>query len=180
MKICFFLLLIAFVISCQSQTASRDIVYNGERTTINNNNIKSQEKTNDDEEVISTTTLKCGNKDFNLVALYKNGSKSVNITEGNTIRETIKLPSQSDVNGFSLNWARETKEGFEISIEYGSRYYYQKNFSFVCEQNNFYLSKVKVESFDKADPEKLKTKDIEINPKLPIERFLITNFIGND
>jgi hypothetical protein len=89
MKICFVVFLIIFSFSCQSQTVSRDIVYNGEQININNNIIKAQEKTKDYKEVISTTTLKCGDKDFNLLVVNKNDSKSVIIAERNMTRKTL-------------------------------------------------------------------------------------------
>ena len=181
MKIWFFLSLIGFILSCQTQSAQRDVVYENKGATDHNNIVKIQEKTNDDEDVISKSTLKCDDKAFTLVVEYKNNSKSVKITEGDTTIKTINLPNQPDVNGFSLNWAKETKEGFEISIEYGSRLYYQKDFSFICKQNTFYLSKLKITTFDKHDPENSwKERDTIIKPELPLEKFLINDFIGND
>ena len=44
----------------------------------------------------------------------------VNIVQGGRILKSIKLPGQEG-SGFSLNWTRKTKAGFEFSIEYGTR-----------------------------------------------------------
>lgn len=180
MKIYFFLFLIVFVFSCQNRTESKNVVQNDENPN-NNKIIKVDEKTDIDDKTINTTTIKCGDKDFNLLVSDKNGSKSVNIIEGNATKKTINLPNQSDVNGFSLNWARETKEGFEISIEYGSRFYYDKNFSFVCKEEKFYLAEIKINTFDKHDPENFGKEYVkEVKPNLPLDQFLINKFIGND
>jgi hypothetical protein len=182
MKTCFVFLLTAFVFSCQSQTVSKNLVSEPKKINDSTNVIKIQEETSDDKDIISTATLKCGDKIFDLVVEYKDDdSKIVNIKEGDTITKTINLPNQSEVNGFSLNWAKETKEGFEISIEYGSRLYYQKDFGFICKQNNFYLSEVKIATFDKHNPESSwKERSRIIKPELPLEKFLITDFLGNN
>lgn len=180
MKICFFLLLIVFVFSCQSQRPTTNLIQNIEKTT-NNSSIKSQEKANDIKEIISSTVVSCANKDFNLVVLYKNGKKSVVIKDGTATIKKINLPNQPDVNGFALKWVRETKEGFEISIEYGSRFYYEKNFIFICQQNEFYLSAIEIGTYDKHDPENSwKEYSTKIKPLLPLEKFSINDFIGND
>ncbi len=180
MKI-YFLFLIAFSFSCQNQFTPKEITYNGKQTTVNTNHTKNPEKTNTDEDVISTTTIMCGDKVFALVVEYEDDdSKSVNIKEGNTIIKKINLPRQLDVNGFSLRWARETKEGFEIAIDYGSRLYYHKNFSFICKQNNFYLSEVKISTFDKHNHENSwKKYSNAIKPNLPLEEFSVTDYIDN-
>jgi hypothetical protein len=173
---CVFLLMSSISL-CQSRTAQKNTISLPEKKE--NFNIIKKEETNYNEDIISTTNLKCGDKIFVLMVEYEDdNSKSINIKEGDTIIKKIKLPGQSDVNGFSLNWARETKEGFEISIEYGSRIYYQKEFSFICKQNNFYLSKLKIITFDKHNPE---TSGEAINkiikPELPVEKFLISDFL---
>jgi hypothetical protein len=108
--------------------------------------------------------------------------KILNIVVGKKILNTIKIPTQSDANGFSLRSTEITKEGFEIKIEYGSRIYFQKQFNFICKEGNFYLYKVKVESFDKQDPESMNDwdeKEIKINPILPIEKFSIFDYLNN-
>jgi hypothetical protein len=80
-------------------------------------------------------------------------------------------------NGFALNWAKKRKDGFEILVEYGSRFYYAKRFNFICKQHKFYLSKITVDSFDKFNPEKGHTRIIRVKPHLPLEKFLIDNFM---
>jgi hypothetical protein len=178
MKI-YFLFLIAFSLSCQNQIASKDVTYNGKQITVNTNLSKNPEKTNEENDVISATIIKCGDKEFNLLVMNKSQKKYVNLLENNAIIKTINLPRQPDVNGFSLRWAREAKGGFEIAIDYGSRLYYHKNFSFICKQNNFYLSEVKITTFDKHNPETLEEYTNTIKPNLPLEKFSVTDYIGN-
>src|ERR1044072_3014634 len=98
----------------------------------------------------------------------------VNIMQDGKVLKAINLPGQ-EVNGFSLDYARKTKAGFEFSIEYGSRMYYHKQFIFICRRNNFYLSRVIVDSFDKHNPEKSRMKVNRFN--LPLEKFIVTNFM---
>lgn len=108
--------------------------------------------------------------------------KILNIVVGEKILNTIKIPTQSDANGFSLRSTEKTKKGFEITIEYGSRIYYQKQFNLICKEGNFYLYKVKVESFDKHDPESMSNwdeKESKIYPLLPVEKFSIFDYLDN-
>src|SRR5882724_1399770 len=79
-------------------------------------------------------------------------------------------------NGFALNWARKTKAGFEIAVEYGSVIYYAKRFNFICKQRKFYLTKITVDSFNKHNPETWKTKIVRVKPNVPLEKFLIDDF----
>ena len=100
----------------------------------------------------------------------------VNIMQDGRVLKAINLPGQ-EVNGFSLDSATKTKAGFEFSIEYGSRYYYHKQFIFICRRNKFYLSRVIVDSFDKHNPEKWRIRVNRIKPNLPLEKFIVTNFM---
>jgi hypothetical protein len=139
---------------------------------------KNQAETNDDEEVNSLSSLKCGDKDFDLTAVYKNGKENIDLTQNANIVKTINLPTQSDAQGFSLNWAKQNKGGFEISIEWGSRNYYNKQFNFVCKKDKFYLNEVIINTFDKQDPENSwKKYRTRIKPALPLEKFLITDYM---
>jgi len=102
---------------------------------------------------------------------------SVKIVRGGTVLHTIKLLTDEERNGFGFNGAKKTKEGFEISIEYGSRIYYGKRFIFICKHHKFYLSKISVESFDRHNPESWNKKVIRVRPNVPLEKFLITDFM---
>jgi hypothetical protein len=79
--------------------------------------------------------------------------------------------------GFALDDAKKTKTGFEIAVEYGSRYFYHKRFIFICKQQKFYLSKVMVDSFDKVNPQHWWKKEIRVRPILPLEKFFIGDFM---
>ena len=127
---------------------------------------------------VTLSNLDCDNPNGYDVIEIRDESNSVNIVKGNTIYKTIKFPTGLERNGFGFNWAKKTAEGFEISVEYGSRYYYDKRFNFICKQNEFYLNKIIVDSFDKNNPEKWNTKVIKVKPNLNLDKFLITDFMN--
>lgn len=85
--------------------------------------------------------------------------------------------NQDDFNGFSVNWIKENKQGFEISIEYGSRFYHSKNFYFVFKNSEFYLNKIKSDEFDKFYPDKYKFKTVIINKNILLNKFNILDYI---
>jgi len=122
-------------------------------------------------------TLGCDPKGYSVEEGTEPGTHSVKIVGGGTVLHTIKLLTDEERNGFGFNGAKKTQEGFEISIEYGSRLYYQKRFTFICRQHKFYLSKIRVDSFDKHNPEKWKSKVIRVRPYLPLQKFVITDFM---
>lgn len=105
------------------------------------------------------------------------GTHSVKIVRDGTVLHTIKLLTDRDRNGFGFNGVKKTQEGFEISIEYGSVIYYGKTFTFICKNHKFYLSKIKVESFNKHNPERWSRKVIRVQPNVPLEKFSISDFM---
>ena len=104
-------------------------------------------------------------------------TNSLKIVSGGTVVHAIKLLSDSERNGYGFNGAKKTKDGFELSIEYGSRIYYGKTFIFICRHHKFYLSKIAVESFDKHNPEKWSRKVVRVRPNVALEKFLLTDFM---
>ena len=105
------------------------------------------------------------------------GTNSVKILSSGTVLHTIKLPTGEALNGFAFDGVKKTSQGFEISIEYGSVIYYHKAFVFICRQHKFYLSKIKVDSFNKHNPEKWSKKVIRVRPNVPLEKFFITDYM---
>jgi hypothetical protein len=105
------------------------------------------------------------------------GTHSVNIVRDGGVLHTIKLLSDVERNGFGFEGVKKTSQGFEISIEYGSVIYYHKALIFVCRQHKFYLSKIKVDSFNKHNPEKWSKKVIRVRPSVPLEKFFITDYM---
>jgi hypothetical protein len=105
------------------------------------------------------------------------GTHPVNIVREGRVLHTIELPTGVDVNGFGFDGAKKTSQGFEISIEYGSVIYYHKAFGFICRQHKFYLSKIKVDSFNKHSPEKWSKKVIRVRPNVPLEKFFVTDYM---
>ena len=105
------------------------------------------------------------------------GTHSVNIVRDGRVLHTIKLLTDVERNGFGFDGVKKTKEGFELAIEYGSRIFYGKRFIFICRQHKFYLSKIRVDSFDRHNPEKWKRKVVRVKPNLPVEKFFVTDFM---
>lgn len=122
-------------------------------------------------------TLKCDAKEYSVEEGTEPETKSVKIVRDGTVLHTIRLPTGVERNGFAFDWVKKTNEGFEIAVEYGSRNYYAKKFIFVCRQHKFYLTKIRVDSFDKHNPEKWTSKVIRVRPNLPVEKFSIDDFM---
>lgn len=101
----------------------------------------------------------------------------VEIAQGDKVLGAIRIFSDVERNGFALDEVKKTKPGFEISVEYGSRYFYHKRFIFICKQHKFYLHKVIVDSFDRHSPEHWWMKQIRIKPMLPLEKFSLDDFM---
>jgi hypothetical protein len=178
MNVCFVILLIFIALGCADLNSSK-------MTSFHNQNIPPVNAEN-------SKTFDCNNPDGYSLVVVKDTSRdarhsgtlprNLNIVGGDKIRTTIKIPTDTDAMGFSLRSAEKTREGFEITIDYGSRYYYRKQFNFICKENNFYLYKVKVESFDKHDSESMnnwRKEEIEIKPNLPVEKFLMTDYMAD-
>ena len=106
-------------------------------------------------------TPKCGGKTFNILIANKYGNEHIIFAEGNTIQRTVKMPDESDAANFSLDRFGETKNGFEIAVEYGSKYYYHKSFNFVCENGEFYFDKVECRKIREKQSEEYNEKRCE-------------------
>ena len=114
---------------------------------------------------------------YSLEQSSESGTNNVNIVRGGTVLHTIKLPTDATRNGFALDELKKTKAGFEILVEYGSRIFYSKRFIFECKRHRFYLTRIKVESFDKQNPQKYQQKVIVVQPNVPVEKFVIEDFM---
>ncbi len=153
-------------------------IHNDSLSTKNIDSVKSQEEVND-EEIISNSFVKCSGQNFNLVLISKynlpnpESARSLNIAVDKTIIKTINSPDY-----VFMDAVEKTREGFEISVEYGSRYKYKKQFNFICKQGKFYLTKTKTTYFDGANPETTwKVYSKVIKPNLQLEKFLIDDFM---
>lgn len=93
--------------------------------------------------------------------------------------DTLCDLQQEDYNGFAVNWIKENKNGFEISVEYGSRIYFHKVFYFVYKRQNFYLSKIAVKRFDKFKPEKSRIRSVILERPVRVDKFDLANYLTN-
>jgi len=124
------------------------------------------------------TTIDCADpKGFTLEEGTTLGSDSLNIVRKGRVLHTINLLTDLERNGFAFDGAKKNKDGFELSVEYGSVIYYHKTFIFTCREHLFYLTKIKVDTFDKRHPEKWSKKVVNVQPNLPLEKFSITDFM---
>jgi hypothetical protein len=110
--------------------------------------------------------------------------EDLNIVVGDKVISKIELPKESEVKNFSLNSAEKTKSGFEIKVDWGGGvYHYEIQFNFRCRENKFYLYRVKKVSFSTTNPDsgnflnKKKTKVTKVEPNLPIEKFVMTDYL---
>lgn len=116
---------------------------------------------------------------LNVVEDAEREAKNINIVDGGKTKSVIKLPSPQDYNGYALNWAKKTADGFEVSIEYGSRNYFNKSFEFVKKDDTFYLTEIKVKTFDKQNPEKIEKKTVKVEPTVAVDKFNIEDYMND-
>lgn len=174
MKFAILILLTAFLFSCHKEQNLSDDTNSGNGNFTANGDLANSVT---DKQIVKKLSPKCGGKTFNILIANKNGNEHIILAEGNTIRRIVKMPGKSDAPNFSLDHFGETKNGFEIAVEYGDKYYYRKSFNFVCGKDDFYFDKVGVEKFEKNNPGKITRKDVKMNPKEPLERFSFTGYL---
>ncbi len=124
--------------------------------------------------------LKKGNVNLLDVRIDSTNSRELSIQKGQLIKDKIQIPTQEAIQGFAVNWIKETDYGFEISIEYGSRYYYQKDFRFYYENEIFVLKNVLVNTFDKHNSESKEryiTKTDTLRTPVKLRDFKIENYL---
>ena len=124
--------------------------------------------------------INCGDPTSYDVTVVDGPIRAVNIVAGDKRLRTIDVPAKSEVPGFSLSWARKTKEGFDLSVEYGSTFYYGKRFEFACKSNDLVLTGIAVETFDRNNPSKWTKKQVSIKPTVPVGRFKITDYLKEE
>jgi hypothetical protein len=95
------------------------------------------------------------------------------LKNGITINTICDL-QQEYYNGFAVNWIKRDRNGFKISVEYGSRICYDKVFYFVYKRHTFYLSKIRVKCFDD-----FKSKSSTLKSHVSIDEFDLANYLVN-
>lgn len=108
---------------------------------------------------------------------YKTDKRQLLIQKNHVTQGKILFLTPDIAQGFSVNWIKETGAGFEVSIEYGSRYYVQKIFQFVFENNSFYLKNITTNSFDKYSPEKYEKTTKKLKKPFKISNFKMEDFV---
>lgn len=103
--------------------------------------------------------------------------QSLRILQGVHLLHRLALPRQADWPGFALNWIRPTPKGFDCSIEYGSRIYTERNFSFVYAQHTFYLRRIQTTRFDKAAPNRVTSRQQLLRPGVRLDHFRLPAYM---
>lgn len=111
-------------------------------------------------------------------------ARDLNVVVGNEVIVKIELPTGFEAKNFSLNSTNKTQSGFQMNTEWGGgNFHYEIQFDFRCKENNFYLYKVRKDSFSTSKPgsrnywDVKETKVTKIEPNLPIEKFVITELL---
>ncbi len=116
--------------------------------------------------------LDCGGTDFRLFRLsLQGGAEAVSLYKGPDELRTERLPNQAEVKKFKLDPLRKTENGFELSMEYGDRYYHSKRFEFECDNGEFVLTRMSADRFDTNNPSRISKKDSAVKARTPWERF---------
>ena len=127
--------------------------------------------------VRSKSAVDCENLEALDVAVVVEPGPAVRVTYDGVLIKDIEVPN--DVGGFLLDQAKKTSAGFEISIQYGSRYYSDKRLTFECRPDGLYLTKVKIESFDRSNPDKWTNKTVSVRPPVSLQNFRIQDHTRN-
>jgi len=111
-------------------------------------------------------------------------TRDLNIVVGDEVVAKFKVPTGDSFKNFSLNSTKQTKDGFEIKTDWGGNLdHYEIQFNFKCKEKSFYLYRVRKLSFSTTNPDsgtfwdKQKTKVTRIEPNLPIEKFVMTDYL---
>ncbi len=174
-------LFLFLIVGCSTDSSPIMTKSNNEKPPISANNSSAVEESHADRLNIDdqdSKTLDCDDpKGYRVEEGTEPGTRSVNIVRNGRVLHTIKLLTDVERNGFAFDGAKKNKDGFEISVEYGSVIFYHKTFIFTCKRHNFYLNKIEVDSFNKHNPEKWSRKVIRVRPNVPLETFSITDFM---
>lgn len=175
MKAYFIFLFLFFAVACARVSSTGNVIsISNERQKAANDASPTPAAT------INSQSTECSAADGYCLGVVEDTAreaKNVNIIVGGKIKWVVKLPSPLDQNGYALNWAKKTNVGFEISIEYGSRYYFNKSFIFLKKDETFYLTEIKIESFDKQKSETTTTKTVRVKPPVAVEKFNIEDYM---
>jgi hypothetical protein len=154
-----------------------------EQTPVQNNHIREfiQKTQTDTLEYLILSEGKIDGKQQVIVLLtqdFNTFAKSLIVKTGDSILYRQTLPSPYEYSGFATNWVKKTDAGFSLSIEYGTRYYYEQEFLFELAEGNVSLVFIKTKSFDKFDNGgNLTFKQVTKSVNIPIKKFNIISYI---
>lgn len=110
--------------------------------------------------------------------------EDLNVLIGAEVLAKIELPKESEAKNFSMNSVERTNVGFAIKVDWGGGvYHYEIEYRFRCKEKNLYLYQVTRKSFSTKNRDSgtfldiKRTKVIKIEPNLPIEEFVMTDYL---
>ena len=102
------------------------------------------------------------------------------VRPGGTILYTLKMPSVDDFQNFGTGPLVPSNDGFDVSVDWGSRIYHEVTFSFACREDELRLSTIKHSTLDKHDPEndaKSANRTISVKPDLSMRDVVVGDFL---
>ncbi len=194
----FIMALLTLVVGCSSNNSAKMMHLQNENTTIRNLNSNTPNK-NTQRETTSAVehgvpkTSDCNDpKGYSLVKVDNPNRehegdfipKDVNVIADKAVVGKIEIPTGSEVKNFSLNAMNKTKDGFILDADWGGwEHHYELKYYFVCKDRNFFFYRLKVNRVNGKDPGEEKnweTKEIDIEPNIPIEQFSIPDYLGDE
>jgi|SRR5688572_12112508 len=97
-----------------------------------------------------------------------------------TILHSLRMPSVDDFQNFAPGPLTSRIDGFDFSVDWGSRIYHEVTFRFACNEAELRLSTIKHSTFDKHDPEndaKYTNRTIAVTPNLSIREVVVGDFL---
>lgn len=135
--------------------------------------------------ILQLTNKLYGNSDFKVLRIcnldnegYQNKVTSrIELTQENKTVASISLPiPDEEVKNFSVTKIEETKNGFEIAVNWGGgNNIYDVEFYFTFRDNQFYLDEIKTGKYG-ADTEVTGTTK-KMSPPIPIDKVEIINYL---
>jgi hypothetical protein len=191
----------AFIVGCSVNDSAKTMNLHNENTSVSNQtpdvpNKNSQVSPPSAVEYRTSKELDCNDPKGYRLEMVDNPSradpehegdfipKDVNIIVDNSIVGKIEVPTGWVVKNFSLNSMDKTRDGFVIGADWGGwQNHYELKYYFVCKDRNFFFYALKVNRINGKDPGDLSNwekKEIKIEPNIPIEKFSILDYLGNE
>jgi|GEM_PF-5996076 len=142
---------------------------------------------------LQTTAFDCADVDsYNLEFVDNKNQESdatstqkfIKVVMKETVISKIDVPSSSEVKNFLVRSVEKEKGGFVIVSDWGgweNHYYLQYHFQ--CKETKFFFVRLKVRRItgkDPGDPNNWEEFTKNLQPTIPIDKFSILDYLGNE